>query len=403
MTFPLSLTPLAGQLPPGSALPDSSADLVGLICAVGRHFGARWNAGAEIAAGVPGRLTLRHRHVVLLLIDGLGDRYLQAHAAGGFLGRHRLWPLSSVFPSTTASAITSLMTGLAPIQHGLLGWFVRDQRFGGILAPLPMTLRSGGEVRGPLRLQRLFPYRTLFQRLPCRSTVVSPAEIIDSPFNRRHSRGARRLAYQRREGLVAAVREAVLGHGFEGGYVYAYYPRFDSLAHAFGVGSERVAEEFVRIDAAVAALAASLAGQGVDLLVTADHGFIDVPPGQTLEIEAWPEIAAMLAAPLWGERRSAWCAARPGAEADFAAALGTRLGSAGVVLPTAGLASSGLLGGGRPSPRLAERMGSHVMLMAPGWALRDHVPGEVEHPMIGLHGGLSADEMRVPLVHVNCG
>lgn len=81
----------------------------------------------------------------------------------------------------------------------------------------------------------------------------------------------------------------------------------------------------------------------------------------------------------------------------------TRLGAAGVVLPTAGLASSGLLGAGRPSPRLAERLGSHVVLMAPGWAVRDRVPGEAEHAMIGLHGGLSVDEMRVPLVHVDCG
>jgi hypothetical protein len=266
-----------------------------------------------------------------------------------------------------------------------------------------MTLRAGGEIRGPLRLQRLFPYRTLFQRLPCRATVVAPAEIIDSPFNRRHSRGAGRLAYHGLEGLVAAVRGAVLGLGSEGGYTYAYYPRFDSVAHAHGVNSGQAAEEFARIDAAVALLAQRLEGMGVDLLVTADHGFIDVPPGQTLEVEAWPEIKPLLASPLWGERRAAWCAASPVAASDFASALSARLGPAGVVLPTAGLASSGLLGTGRPSLRLAERMGTHLVLTAPGWALRDRVPGETEHAMIGLHGGISAEEMRVPLVHVNCG
>ena len=398
MTFPFSLTSLARQLPHDWALPDPTSDLVQVVRHIGRHFGAAWADG-----GVLNQLPLRHRHVVLLLVDGLGDHYLRARGAGGFLERHRLGGLSSVFPSTTASAITSLMTGLAPIQHGLLGWFVRDARFGGVLAPLPMTLRAGGEVLAPLRLQRLFPYRTLFQRLPCRSTVVSPWEIIDSPFNRRHSRGAVRLGYERLEGLVAAVSEAVLAHGPEGGYVYAYYPRFDALAHAFGVGSDRVAAEFAKIDAAIAVLAERLTGLGVDLLVTADHGFIDVPPGQTLEIEAWPEIKAMLEESLWGERRAAWCAVKAGAAAEFEAAIQDRIGPAGVVLPTAGLPSSGLLGAGRPSARLAERMGSHVLLMAPGWAIRDRVPGESEHPMIGLHGGLSADEMRVPLVHVNCG
>lgn len=404
MIFPFSLTTLAEKLPPGLVLPDASSDLVGLVRAIGRHFGVRWEWGAEpSASGVVKHLPLTHRHVVLLLVDGLGDGYLRACGAGGFLDRHRLGNLSSVFPSTTTSAITSLMTGLAPIQHGLLGWFVPDRRFGGILAPLPMTLRAGGDVQGPLRLQRLFPYRSLFQRLACRSTVVAPAEIVDSPYNRRHSRGAIRLAYRGLEGLVDAVREAVLAHGLEGGYVYAYYPRFDSLAHAFGVASARVLSEFARIDAAVAALAERLAGLGVDLVITADHGFIDVPPDQTLEIEAWPEIKSMLEAPLWGERRAAWCAVRPGAAADFQEAMGRRMGEAGVVLPTAGLAKVGLLGLGRPSPRLAERMGSHVLLMTRGWAVRDRVPGEADHPMTGLHGGLSADEMRVPLIHMDCG
>jgi len=400
MTFPFSL---ASRLPAEWALPDPGCDLVQLVRAIRGHFGPMpGDPNDLLTPGVRDRVSLRHRHVVLVLVDGLGDAYLQAHGGGGFLAKHRQAALSSVFPSTTASAITSLMTGLAPIQHGLLGWFVRDRRFGGILAPLMMRLRGGPEVRGPLRLQRLFPYRTLFQRMPCPSTVVSPLDILNSPFNRRHSRGASRLGYERLEGLVAAVCQAVRSQS-AGGYVYAYYPRFDSLAHAFGIGSARVADEFGRIDGAVAALANGLQGLGVALLVTADHGFIDVPAAQTWEMEAWPAIQSLLEEPLWGERRAAWCAVRSGAESDFQEALGERLGPTGVVLSTTGLASSGLLGGGRPSPRLRERMGSHLILMAPGWALRDRVPGEMDHPMIGLHGGLSSNEMAVPLVHVDCG
>ncbi len=60
--------------------------------------------------------------------------------------------------------------------------------------------------------------------------------------------------------------------------------------------------------------------------------------------------------------------------------------------------AAGLLGPGQPHPRLAERLGSHALLMEAGWTIVDHVPGEHEHTMIGVHGGLSADEMRVPLI-----
>lgn len=392
-------------LPPGSVLPDPTRDIVQLVRAIAGHLGRapRAPAGAVPPSDFLASLPLGRPHVVLLLVDGLGDRYLARTGGASLLHRHRLGDLSSVFPSTTASAIASVMTGLWPIHHGLLGWFIRDARFGGILAPLPMTLRAGGKVEGVLRLRRLFPYPTLYQGLPCRSTVVSPREIVDSPFNRRHSRGAARVGYQGLDGLVAAIRGAVLSHGRQGGYVYAYYARFDAMTHAFGVDATRVAEEFGKIQDAVGKLADGLAGLGVDLLVTADHGFIDVPAGQTLDIADWPEIPPMLAVPMWGERRVAWCAVRSGAALDFEAAITDRLGSRGRVLPMNLVPPGMLFGFGRPSGRLRERMGSHGLFMAPGWAVRDRVAGEVEHPMIGLHGGLSADEMRIPLVHIDCG
>lgn len=413
MTLPFSLGAEAGsgppahwheRLPPDCLLPDPRADLVQLVRAVVRYLGGAFPPQGEVPAEGPvSRLPLSRRQVVLLLVDGLGEGFLLRSGHSGFLHQHRLGALSSVFPSTTASAIASVMTGLWPIQHGLLGWFIRDERFGGILAPLPLTLRQGGEVEGLLRLRRLFPYPSLFQRLPVPSTVVAPREIVDTPFNRRHARGAWRVGYQGLDGLVAAIHEAVRAQPGGGGYVYAYYSRLDAMAHAFGVGSARVAQEFGKVEAAITLLAERLSGLGVDLLVTADHGFVDVPPGQTLEIAAWPEIAPLLAAPLWGERRAGWCAVRPGAEQDFETAMAARLGSAGRVVPTRAIPPAELLGQGRPHSRLGERMGSHGIFMAPGWALRDRVPGEAEHPMIGLHGGLSADEMRVPLIHIDCG
>ena len=63
------------------------------------------------------------RNLVLLMIDGLGDNYLMRRGAGGALARRRRASMTSVFPSTTASAITTSYTGRTPLEHGLTGWF----------------------------------------------------------------------------------------------------------------------------------------------------------------------------------------------------------------------------------------------------------------------------------------
>jgi hypothetical protein len=388
-------------LPHWACMRDPGDNLVELVRRIAARFGATTFGTAPSPAPSLDALPLSGRSVVVLLVDGLGDAYVNRHRSSA-LFRARRGALSSVFPTTTASAITSLMTGLYPVRHGLLGWHIHDARFGGVIAPLPMVVRGGAAVEGAFRLRRLFPYPTLYQGMPCRSTVVAPMDILQSPFNRRHSRGARRAGYAGLAGLGPAIVDAVRANGDAGGFVYAYYPVFDSIAHAFGVDSPQAAEVFARIDAAFSELVERLAGAKVDLILTADHGFIDVGDDRTLDLSASARLQAMLAAPLWGERRAAFCRLRAGAGPEFECAMPEFLDGKGVVVDSAELHRAGLFGSGRAHARLAERLGDKAMIMAPGWALRDSVAGEREHRMIGLHGGLSAQEMYVPLIHVNC-
>lgn len=400
-SFALTMTPsatlaaLTARLGPDTYLPDLDNDLTVLARRLLAYFA---HGGSVAGGGCAATVPLSGRIVVLLVIDGLGLNYLAGQGAGSFLARHLLGSISSVFPSTTASAITTLMTGLPPVSHGLTGWFIRDARFGGIVAPLPLAVRGNGPVHASRLTQRLFPYSTLFQRLKVPSVVVSPQEIAGSPFNRRHSRGACRLAYAGLPGWLAGIEAGVEHLGSGGGYVYGYCPDFDSLAHAYGVASQKVAGAFGFIDRSVEVLARRLRGLGVDLLLTADHGFQDLGPGRVLNLEDWPEVLALLAGPLWGERRVVWCQARPGCEKALVEALGQRLGERGVVVASDALLAADMLGRGRPSRRIGERVGSHAILMASGWALRDWVAGERAHPMVGYHGGLSRGEMEVPLV-----
>ncbi len=390
------------QLPAGAVRPDYGAGgLYGLAAGVrrwlaGERTGLPWMSPGEAAQAADGVL-------VFWLVDGLGDAFLQRFGAASALAAHRQGRLTSVFPSTTASAITTVMTGLAPQAHGLTGWFIHDRRFGGVLAPLPLIRRGGGAVRGPFLLPRLFPYRSLFQRARRPSVVVAPRHIARSAFSLRHARGARIVAHEGLPDLVERIAEAVRSlHRAGGGYVYAYHDRFDALSHHHGCHAAPVVDEFERVDAAFRALCARLAGSGAQLLVSADHGFIDNPPERRLRLDARPQLAAMLAAPLSGERRAAFCQVRSAAVEEFEAWGREALAGKGVLRRSAELVEEGLFGHGMRHKRLAERVGTHALLMEAGWTVADHVPGEPAHELLGVHGGLSADEMWIPLISTRC-
>ncbi len=183
-----------------------------------------------------------------------------------------------------------------------------------------------------------------------------------------------------------------------GGLIYAYYSHFDALSHHFGCRSGEVQEEFWRIDRFFGVLRDRLEGLPVDVLATADHGFIDSPEEQHYRL-ARPEVLNMLAAPLFGERRLAFCAVKAGASADFSAFVREALAEKAVIVPSAQLIDAGLLGPGKRHRRLRERVGTHALLMEAGWTVSDRVDGEAAFSMRGVHGGLSAEEMWVPLIH----
>ena len=381
-------------LPGGAVLPDYGVDgLYGLASGLRiwlHDCHAGWSAG-EIA---PGERAL----VVLIVIDGLGDRFLSSVGAGSRLHAARRRTLTSTCPSTTASAITTLATGVAPIEHGLNGWFIHDRRFGGVIAPLPLVRRSGEALEAFRLLPRLFPVPPMYHHACRPVTLVSPVEIAFSRFSLHHARGAHIEAYEGLDDFAAAIVEMADALAGSDGLVHAYYPVFDALSHEYGSRSPEAVACFERVDAMFGALCQALAGRDVRIVVTADHGFIDASPERCVDVAPDSAAAAMLAAPLFGERRLAFCRARDGAHAEFEAWAAEALRGKAVVATAQEFLAAGLLGPGKPHPRLAERVGSHVLMMEPGWTIVDHVAGEHLHPMIGVHGGLTADEMYVPLI-----
>jgi hypothetical protein len=375
-------------------LPDyAGGGLVNLMSSIAAACGGRAFHPA-LAALAPDALSSAE-NIVLLIMDGVGDNYLRRRGAGGELARRRRGAMTSVFPSTTASAITTTYTGRTPLEHGLTGWFSLFAAAGCIGSPLAFTSRGDQAplTRRGVTADEIFFSRSLFAGLAVRSFVVTYHDIVDSVYNTWHCANAERRSYETLEEFVSQI-EAVVKSGNGRKFVYAYWPEFDRTSHRYGSESEQAFLQLRRIDEAYGKLIARLSGTSSVVIATADHGFVDVDPRESLELPS--SLASQLRFPLCGERRVAYCHVH-NAESFITDAKDWLEDRADIRLSHA-LAEEGWFGRGAAHPRFAERIGDVTLLMRGRYTVKDWVAGEARHLHIGNHGGASEDEMLIPLI-----
>ncbi len=337
-------------------------------------------------------------NVMLLVIDGLGDAWLRHRSPDGLLSRHRRGALTSTFPSTTATAIPSFLTGDGPLQHGLTGWYTWFAELACVMTVLPGTPRYGGVPyrRAGLDPRRLFWSRPLTERIRTRSLIVTPKRIAGSDFNQAHSGPAQVLGYADLPDLFRQTARA-LRRDRGRKYLYCYWPELDSIGHHQGMNSPTAAIHLREIEQALTDFLAAAAGTDTLILVTADHGQVDTGPADLIDLADHPDLAECLLLPLCGEPRAAFCYLRAGRESAFLEYCRGPLGALVDVCPSAELVAAGYFGRGRPHPRFAERIGDYCLLPRDHRILRQLLPYEEPRALIGQHGGLSATELLVPL------
>ncbi len=378
-------------------LPDyGGGSIVNLMSSLVNALGGR-NAyaplrGLDLAALSP------ERHVVLLVVDGLGDGHLRASPTAPTLNRHREQRITSVFPTTTASAITTFMTGLAPQHHALVGWFLYFKEIGCVASPLPFRPRIGGGLLSEAGIMPtdLFDHRSAFDSLEAKVYSVPPERIAHTPFNAHHCGRAVTRPYASLPAMFETIART-LRQARERSYVYAYYPEIDALGHQFGIGSEEVAAHLGELDRTFDRFLGEIAGTGTTVLVTADHGFVDPPPDRRLDLAAHPELTSALLLPPCGEPRVAYCYVSRGRTAAFERYVEHALGDWVELIPSHDLIRQGYFGPGDPHPRLWDRVGDYALIARGDAMITSTLPGEAPYELRGVHGGLSEAEMYVPL------
>lgn len=356
-----------------------ASTLADLLPSLGAHLGV---PGAVDSLGLPAG----DRYVVLL-VDGLGASLLERAASiAPYLASISTRGITCGVPSTTATSITSLGTGLTPGQHGVAGYTFRYA--GGLLNAL---LWDDG-VDG-LDVQPQLTYLERLAKAGVATSSVTPARFRNSGLTTCALRGPKFLDVADESDLDLRIDLTLQGAATgERSLVYSYERHLDHVGHSAGVASAQWAAELARIDAFAARLRAALPGD-VRLVVTGDHGMVDVPAGARTVIEDDPDLTAGVAL-VGGEPRFRQLYVRPGAADEVAAAWSSRLGDdAQVVMRDEAIAAGWF---GPTSPRLADRFGD-VLVAARGDAAFMTRTQPKEFSLVGMHGSLTTDELLVPL------
>jgi predicted AlkP superfamily pyrophosphatase or phosphodiesterase len=208
------------------------------------------------------------RQVVLLVVDGLGAEQLGARRAlAPLLGAGEGTVITSVAPSTTATALTSLATGLPPAVHGTVGYRVAMD--GDVLNVLAWRI-GARDARRSVPAPRFQPFAA-FPLDGVRTPVVSRSDYVATGFTASHLGDASLHGWHTPAGLVVEVRRLVASGA---PFVYAYYDGIDRTAHACGL-DEHYDAELRAVDRLIGDLLEALPPRAV-LVVTADHGQVEV-------------------------------------------------------------------------------------------------------------------------------
>jgi len=335
----------------------------------------------EIGSGWLPDEVLGAKRAVLFVIDGLGYDQLVARAAlAPTLMSMLAGRITTVAPTTTATALTSIATGTAPGEHGVVGYKIWTA---GELLNVLRWSSPQGDASGridPVDFQPISPF------VGSGPTVISQAQFAESGFTRAHLRESDYRPYWLPSSIPVEVAKA-LDDGSR--FVYAYYDGIDKIAHITGLGAHYDAE-LAFVDKLVADVAASLP-TGTALVVTADHGQVQV--GDAIQ-PIGPEVLA-LTSQVSGEARFAWLHATGGRnDALYEAAQQAHAHHAWVVTKQQVLDEAWF--GSVVSSSAQARLGDVALVARDSIALVDpSVPGPL---LQSRHGSMTSAETYVPLL-----
>ena len=309
---------------------------------------------------------------------------------------HPWQKITTACPATTAAVVTTLATGSSPAEHAILGWHLNLPDLGMVGTILPFITRTDTPIAtDEFDLKKYLALPAPLATIRGRRVLISQGHIPTSRTSMAQPWWTERRSFEDLGGMLRQLRAFARSPGRA--YAYAYWPHYDSHCHVHGPEGRVPALHLAEIDAFLARAQIALAGTDTLLLVTADHGHMQTHT--RIDLSKIPGFYDCLATLPSGDARMMQCFVRPSRVEDFLRLTRTApLDGTAVCVPLSEILRSGILGPGQPHPALANRLGDYTLFAAPGTAFLYPAAQSGEKKIkSGNHGGLSPDELEVPL------
>ena len=374
---------------PDSAQPST----VDLSCAIASLCGVEGVALSATAQRI-GAAIGPAEHLIFVMVDGLGMNLVERLQPASFFGEHTVMEMQAVFPSSTAPALTSLATGRWPAQHAIPAWFTYLPEFEITATILPFIERYSKRPLGErsITTHQALPVASWLPRFGRQTRCYLPKAIAASAYSDYFSGGDEQSAYDHLGGAVSAIATAI-EQANAPTYTYLYVPVVDAAEHDHGPLAKEVSKTLSMVGASVEKLAKRLRGRA-RIVVTADHGLTHVERSRRHELNDDDALLDLLRIPPFGEPRVPSFLVREGKADAFTEGFRARFGETHALLTVDEVDELRLLGPVPLSDETRRRMGDFMAISATA----DAVLYKPEQAMLGYHGGLLADEMRVPLI-----
>ena len=357
--------------------------------------------------------------VVLLVIDGFGfNQFLKYHKENRFLtnltNKGEVCSLTSVFPSQTTNALTTLNTGLTPQEHGLFEYFIYLKGIG--LVNALRFERLGSKYQNKLIDEGLDPSILLLKNKSIHKTLKENgiksfthihAPNASNPCSKLIFQGSKIIPSSKSYDSIVRLRKNLEENTGKSAYFFVHLDTLDTVSHMYGPDSQEYYSELSLITYLlkkdlVQKIDSKTAKETL-LLVTADHGGLNVNPNETTYLNCLPKAILNLQVeknrkPILptGSPREVFLHIKEEKLVETKEWLLQRIGGKAQIIETVEAAEKGLFGLGHSSRELFERMGNLMILPYGNETVWFESPEEKKISFLGQHGGLSEQEMLVP-------
>jgi predicted AlkP superfamily pyrophosphatase or phosphodiesterase len=390
--------------------PDYNNSIMNLSCSIMASFGAK---PFHSPLNHSSLLTLEKKdNVVFIVLDGLGVNILKSYAKknpASFLFNNLKSEISSVFPSTTASAITTFRTAKSPLEHGVVGWSLYFKEFGTAIEILPMfdsfkKISLSSEkypVFDIIKLKTiaeeiLSANKNAKKKVKCYD--VMPLEFKESYYNSEASKGFIKSFSKDFKGMARTVASLARKKTSYRKLIVAYSMQPDSTLHKEGLNGKNVDKIISSLEKEIVWLSKKLKGTSSALIITADHGQIDCD--NRIIINNQSKIFDSVTLPLFPESRFVSFFVKDDKKKEFVREM-KKFKNDFILMDRKEFFDKNILGEGKKHPKVDDFIGDYVAIAFGDKQIKQSFPGIKSNNLKGHHAGITKEEMTVPLIVVD--